>query len=147
MLLLSLGLTVPFACSKDRTNKRIGPPEFSIEVPFDWEYFPQQGIEDYIGLFTDGQDSIQFMYGCSLSNFQGIDRLNESYDSAKILSEQDLLLDGVEAKIIKHRGVGEDEVWSLFVDTRDGCKRNSLHCRKPGNPVLLVEMYKTHRFN
>ncbi len=59
-------LLLVFASCTDTDSKNwrtVDLKAFKVDLPPHWKFIPQQGFDSYVGVFSDGQDSLFFDYG------------------------------------------------------------------------------------
>ena len=115
---------------------------FSIDVPQDWNGFIQQGIDTYVGGFTNKIDTLYFDFG--YFSFGSIDNIQET---AETISFEVLKIDGVDAKIVIEKREQEPEIrYSLYVDKRDQINLNRIYSYGFDDEDLIKAIFLSHRF-
>ena len=116
--------------------------DFIIELPANWKFVRLDGIDSYVGLFTNERDSIEFDYGWYSGEFHG--------DSAKTLLSHE---------VIDHRdavlatGASAPFPKALYIDSVNGSgfTQNALSMyqvsSKEINQEKIIRIFKSVKFN
>ncbi len=115
---------------------------FSIDVPQNWNGFVQQGIDTYVGGFTNKTDTLYFDFG--YFSFGSIDNIQEN---AETISFEVLKIDGEDAKIVIEKREQEPEIrYSLYVDKRDQTNLNRIYTYGFDDEDLIKAIFLSHKF-
>ena len=115
---------------------------FSLEVPQEWVGFTQQGIDTYIGGLTNKIDTLYFDYG--YLSFGSLDNIEKN---AETISFNVLIINGVDAKIVKEKRSEEPEIrYSLYLDKRDNTNLNRIYGYGLTDERLIKAIFLSHKF-
>jgi len=122
--------------------KTLNFQSFSLDVPQDWNDFPQQGIDTYVGGLTNKIDTLYFDYG--YLSFGSIDAIKETTET---LSFEVLIVDDEAAKIVKEKRSGDLKTrYSFYTDKRDGTNLNRIYGYGLQNEALVRAIFLSHQF-
>lgn len=118
----------------------ISNKEFSLDLWSDWELKEEQGIDTYVGYYTNGHEKIGFDYGTFVGG-----NFNAVMGDPGILYFEETTIDGFPAKIVKSE-YDEESMLELLIDLGDGFKRVVVYVLNSQNDEKYIAIFKTFRF-
>ncbi len=122
--------------------KTLDLQSFTLQVPQDWTSFPLQGTDTYYGGLTNQVDTLYFDFG--YLSFGSLDNIEQNDET---LSFQRLLINGVDAKIVKEKRAEDSEIrYSVFLDKGDNERLNWIFGYGVTDEKLVKSIFLSHRF-
>ncbi len=114
--------------------------EFSLDLWSDWGLKEEQGIDTYIGYYTNGHEKIGFDYGY----FAG-GNFNAVSGGPGVLYFEETIIDSFPAKIVKTE-YNEDTILELLIDRGDEYSRAVVSVQNSKNDEKYIAIFKTFHF-
>jgi hypothetical protein len=114
--------------------------DFSLDLTNAWWIEPGQGIDTYVGIFTDGHQEIRYDYGYFA--FHSVDLIVP--DSATLYFEE-TLIDGFPAKLL-HESSEFGTTLFLYIETPQVDDKAKLWIHNPEDLDEAITSFKSFRF-
>lgn len=114
--------------------------QFSLDLWSDWELEIQQGIDTYVGFFTNGHEKIEYDYGTFVGgNFDAV------IGDPGVLYVEETMIDSFPAKIVKTQYAAES-ILELLIDKGDGYNKAVVYVRDSKHDERYIAIFKTFHF-
>jgi len=118
----------------------ISNQKISLQLWSNWKFTELQGIDSYVGVFSDGNEEISFDYGIfAFGNLSSIEQTEET------IYYEETIINGVPAKITKENR--EDGIsLNLYVDKGDEVNLVWLYVYNPSDDQKFITIFKSLQF-
>jgi hypothetical protein len=114
---------------------------FSLDLWSDWKFQRGQGIDSYVGIFTDGDEEIRVDYG-----YFALNHMDNILATPETVYFEETIIDGHPAKIVKRMGSDGGSTLSLYILPAGSVEGAVVYIWNSTDDAKYIAIFRTFRF-